>query len=213
MSGRGPVPCRFGVDCHRKDCWYSHPAGRAIDAGGGGGGGGNSGSNGASGATGAAGSVGGGGGGMRLGTTPGGGGMMPQPSSRMGGGDGSSGGGGGGGGGKECRYAYECKRQNCHFSHPFGERTMEREHRDASIGAGWADRVLRKERQALSLCCPRFFSERFFFFCCSCLRVQPFLHSLHLRASTAATPQRTPLCCKQAFSRAPVSVYFAEGVN
>lgn len=113
MSGRGPMPCRFGVDCHRKDCWYSHPVGRAMDAGGGGSSGGSSVSNGVGGALGAAGS--GGGGGARLGMMPGG--MMPQASPRMGG-DGSS----GGGGGRECRYSYECKRKDCHFNHPLGKR-------------------------------------------------------------------------------------------
>ena len=33
MSGTAPV-CRFGWECHRPDCWYSHPGGRAIDGGG-----------------------------------------------------------------------------------------------------------------------------------------------------------------------------------
>ncbi|CAM9632318.1 unnamed protein product, partial [Ectocarpus sp. 13 AM-2016] len=129
MNGRGPMPCRFGVDCHRKDCWYAHPAGRSIDSGGGGGGGGGSssygampnGSNGASGTPGGAIGGGGGGGGARPGMVPGG--MMPHASPRPagGGGRGGRGGGGGGGGGNnECRYGFQCKREDCHFSHPFG---------------------------------------------------------------------------------------------
>lgn len=124
MGGRGPIPCRFGVDCHRMDCWYSHPAGRTIDAAGGGGGANGSSSavmpstNTGRGAFGAAaggsgGGSGGGGGGARSGMVPGGG-MMPQASPRMGG-------GGGGGGNNECRFAFECKRRDCHFNHPFGE--------------------------------------------------------------------------------------------
>ncbi|CAN0383943.1 unnamed protein product [Pylaiella littoralis] len=123
MGGRGPIPCRFGVDCHRMDCWYSHPAGRTIDAAGGGGGANGSSSavmpstNTGRGAFGAAaggsgGCSGGGGGGARSGMVPGGG-MMPQASPRMGG-------GGGGGGNNECRFAFECKRRDCHFNHPFG---------------------------------------------------------------------------------------------
>ncbi|CAN0394829.1 unnamed protein product, partial [Ectocarpus sp. 8 AP-2014] len=89
MNGRGPMPCRFGVDCHRKDCWYAHPAGRSIDAGGGGGAGAGSssygampnGSNGASGPPGGAVGGGGGGGGARPGMVPGG--MMPHASPRQ----------------------------------------------------------------------------------------------------------------------------------
>lgn len=26
-----PMPCRFGFDCRRADCWFTHPTGRAID--------------------------------------------------------------------------------------------------------------------------------------------------------------------------------------
>ncbi|MCJ1296689.1 hypothetical protein MMC34_008255 [Xylographa carneopallida] len=26
-----PQPCRFGFTCHRADCWFAHPTGRAID--------------------------------------------------------------------------------------------------------------------------------------------------------------------------------------
>ena len=26
-----PRPCKFGVDCNREDCYFSHPNGRFID--------------------------------------------------------------------------------------------------------------------------------------------------------------------------------------
>ena len=54
---RGPQPCRYGRECHREECWFLHPEGRAIDEPGGGGGGGGGG-----GAGGPGGGVGGGGG-------------------------------------------------------------------------------------------------------------------------------------------------------
>lgn len=33
LQAGGPRPCRFRRDCHRADCYYSHPEGRKIDSG------------------------------------------------------------------------------------------------------------------------------------------------------------------------------------
>lgn len=132
MGGRGPIPCRFGVQCHRQDCWYSHPAGRAIDAGAASGApvqqAGRNINNGSNANTHHRHPSTTGNGINRLGPAinarpgmaPGVGGA-PQASPRMGGGGGACAGGGGGGGGNVCRYAFECKRRDCHFNHPFGE--------------------------------------------------------------------------------------------
>lgn len=128
------MPCRFGVDCHRRDCWYSHPAGRAIDARPGGGEANNSVNSASNGLLSAS------SGGARPGRVPpGGGGMMmvPQASPRMG--------GGGGGGGRECRYSFDCTRRDCHFSHPLGKKGSTGARELERDGGGAAGRQMGRE--------------------------------------------------------------------
>lgn len=33
MSSSSSIECRFGYQCHRSDCYFSHPQGRAIESG------------------------------------------------------------------------------------------------------------------------------------------------------------------------------------
>lgn len=108
MGGRGLIPCKFGVQCHRQDCWYAHPDGRIVDVGGLAG----------SGALARGGMV-------RPAHAHPVFGVAEVPSGLMPRMDAGSGCGSGSGacltGGNECRYSFDCKRVDCHFKHPFGE--------------------------------------------------------------------------------------------